>query len=140
MLNQTEMNSITQVDEFAELLAAARKMQQDWLECGVNYVHLYVEDADGDWLETWGNDEILGNSLLDSIKEFLISNDDVAVKIRYRLGDQPLFELAVDLEECLRISREEETPSAVRDILARYLHTCDLELSDLVSSLVTRFL
>lgn len=138
MLNQTEMNSITEVDEFAELLAAARRMQQDWLEYGVNYVHLYVEDADGDWLETWGDDEILGNSLLDSIKEFLISNDDIAVKIRYRLGDQPLFNLAVDLEECLRISREDEKKSAVKDILTRHLHAYDLELSDLANSLLDK--
>lgn len=138
MLNQKEMNSITQVDEFAEILAAARRMQQDWLEYGINYVHLYVEDADGDWLETWGNDEILGNGLLDVIKEFLVSNDDVAVKIRYRLGDHPLFDLAINLEECLRICGEDAQQSAIRDILARYLHIYDLELVDLANSLVEK--
>ncbi|MEA5579297.1 hypothetical protein [Anabaena sp. UHCC 0451] len=138
MLNQKEMNSITQVDEFAEILAAARRMQQDWLEYGVNYVHLYIEDADGDWLENWGNDEILGNSLLDTIKEFLVSNDDVAVKIRQNLKDRPLFDLAIDLEECLRISREDEKTSAVRDILARHLHICDIDLCELANSLLEK--
>ncbi|MBD2295599.1 hypothetical protein H6G06_19505 [Anabaena sphaerica FACHB-251] len=138
MLNQKEMNSITQVDEFAEILAAARRMQQDWLEYGVNYVHLYVEDADGDWLETWDNDAILGDSLLDSIKEFLVSNDDVAVKIRQNLKDQPLFDLAVDLEECLRISREDEKTSAVRDILVRRLHVCDIDLLELANRLLEK--
>ncbi|WP_413172651.1 hypothetical protein [Anabaena azotica] len=140
MLNQQEMNSITQVDEFAEILAAARRMQQDWLEYGLNFVHLYVEDVDGDWLETWGNDEILGNSLLDSIKEFLVSNDDVAVKIRYRLGDRPLFDLAINLEECLRISKEDEKLSAVRDILDRHIHAGEIELLDLANSLLDKLL
>ncbi|MBK1986108.1 hypothetical protein A0J48_000825 [Sphaerospermopsis aphanizomenoides BCCUSP55] len=140
MLNQKEMNSITQVDEFAEILAAARRMQQDWLEYGVNYVHLYVEDVEGDWLETWGNDEILGDSLLDTIKEFLVSNDDVAVKIRQNIRDQPLFDLAISLEECLRISREGEKTFAVRDILARYLHVGEIDLFDLASSLRDKLL
>jgi hypothetical protein len=138
MLNQKEMNSITQVDEFAEILAAARRMQQDWLEYGVNYVHLYVEDADGDWLENWDSDGILLNSLLDTIKEFLVSNDDVAVKIRYCLGNKPLFNLAIDLEECLRISREDEKTSAVRDILVRHLDVYEIELSELVDSLLDK--
>ncbi|NET69613.1 MAG: hypothetical protein F6K62_00705 [Sphaerospermopsis sp. SIO1G2] len=140
MLNQTEMNSITQVDEFAEILAAARKMQQDWLEYGVNYVHIYVEDVNGDWLETWGDDEILDSPLLDTIKEFLISNDDVAVKIRKNLTDKPLFDLAVDLEECLRISKQDEKASAIQEILTCHLHSCNLELSDLAHSLLAKLL
>lgn len=139
MLNQKEMNSITQVDEFAEILAAARRMQQDWLEHGINYVHLYVEDADGDWLDTWGDDEILSNcSLLDSIKEFLVSNDDVAMKIRCRLGDKPLYNLAVDLEECLRISPEHQKASAVKDVLTRNIQAEEIELSDLANSFMDK--
>ena len=139
MLNQKEMNSITQVDEFAEILSAARRMQQDWLEHGLNYVHLYVEDADGDWLENWGDDEILSNcSLLDSIKEFLVSNDDIAIKIRGCLGDKPLYNLAVDLEECLRISSEQQKIPAVQDILRRNLKAEQMDLSDLASSLLDK--
>ncbi len=88
MANQREMNSYdNQVDSFTEALATARQMQQDWLTYGLDFVHLYIEDVDGDWLETWRNNEILGNSLLDSIKEFLVSDDDVAVKIRQHLGE-----------------------------------------------------
>ncbi|MBD2628377.1 hypothetical protein [Trichormus variabilis] len=139
MINQQEMNSITQVDEFAEILAAARRMQQDWLEHGLNFVHLYVEDVEGDWLETWGDDE-LSNSLFDTIKEFLVSNDDVAVKIRYRLGDKPLFDLAVNLEECLRISREDEKTFAVRDVLADHFDSYDIDLLDLANSLLDKLL
>lgn len=139
MINQQEMNSITQVDEFAEILAAARRMQQDWLEHGLNFVHLYVEDVEGDWLETWGDDE-LSNSLFDTIKEFLVSNDDVAVKIRYRLGDKPLFDLAVNLEECLRISREDEKAFAMRDVLADHFDSYDIDLLDLATSLLDKLL
>jgi hypothetical protein len=117
MVNQQQMNSITQVDEFAEILAAARRMQEDWLENGLNFVHLYVEDVDGDWLETWGDDDETSNSLFDAIKEFLVSNDDVAIKIRHHWQDESLFDLAVNLEESLRIYRGDERLSAVKNIL-----------------------
>ncbi len=40
-----------------EELAAARKMQDDWINHGVDFVDLYVEDAGGDWLEKWGKGE-----------------------------------------------------------------------------------
>jgi dsRNA-specific ribonuclease len=36
-----------------EELESARKMQDDWLHHGVDFVDLYVEDAGGDWLEKW---------------------------------------------------------------------------------------
>ena len=135
MLNQKEMNSITQVDELAEILTAARRMQQEWLEYGVNYVHLYVEDVEGDWLEKWGENEEVAqeNVLLDQIKEFLVSNDDIAVKIRHGLRDRPLFELAVDLAAYLGVDSGEEKVSVLMDILSNYLDLCDLDLIDLSS-------
>ncbi|MFS8120733.1 MAG: ribonuclease III, partial [Microcoleus sp.] len=40
-----------------EELEAARKMQDDWMNHGVDFVDLYVEDAGGDWLEKWGKNE-----------------------------------------------------------------------------------
>ncbi|MEG3932609.1 ribonuclease III domain-containing protein [Microcoleus sp. T3_B1] len=40
-----------------EELEAARKMQDDWMNYGVDFVDLYVEDAGGDWLEKWGKCE-----------------------------------------------------------------------------------
>jgi hypothetical protein len=133
MLNQKEMNSITQVDELAEILTAARRMQQEWLKYGVNYVHIYVEDVEGDWLEKWGeNEEVVENLLLDQIKEFLVSNDDVAVKIRHGLRDRSLFELAVDLG----VDSGEEKVSVLMDILSDHLDLCDLDLIDLASRLM----
>ncbi|MEG4023416.1 NACHT C-terminal helical domain 2-containing protein [Microcoleus sp. S13C4] len=40
-----------------EELEAARKMQDDWMNYGLDFVDLYVEDAGGDWLEKWGKCE-----------------------------------------------------------------------------------
>jgi hypothetical protein len=53
------MNTSTgnNLDNFTQALLEARKMQDDWLKYGVNFVDLYVEDIDSDWLDTWGNDE-----------------------------------------------------------------------------------
>lgn len=40
-----------------EKLEAARKMQDDWMKNGINFVDLYVDDAGGDWLAEWGKAE-----------------------------------------------------------------------------------
>lgn len=42
-----------------EKLEAARKMQDSWMDRGLDFVDLYVEDAGGDWLEKWGKEEKL---------------------------------------------------------------------------------
>ena len=162
MANKTETNTYNnQMETFSDTLATARKMQQDWLTYGLDFIHIYVEDADGDWLETWDDENILGNSVLDTIKEFLISNDDVATKIRQHLGmrvsfgetsmsgDIPrtltLFDLAVDLEECWRIPEVKDRLSAVKDLLAGIVSNHDtnggiddLEFLDLADSLLDK--
>ncbi|MBD2449472.1 hypothetical protein H6G76_20355 [Nostoc sp. FACHB-152] len=119
MPNQSEIVSYGdgQLDKFAQALATARKMQQDWLTYGLNFVQIYVEDVDGDWLETWGNDEIVGNPLLDKIKEFLVSDDSLAVKVRHQLKKRSLFDFAVNLAECGQINEETDRLSAVRNLL-----------------------
>ncbi|MEG3850053.1 ribonuclease III domain-containing protein [Microcoleus sp. herbarium19] len=45
------------LQKVVEELEAARKMQDDWINHGVDFVDLYVEDAGGDWLEKWGKCE-----------------------------------------------------------------------------------
>ena len=137
MVNQQQTNNSAQLENLTEALAAARNMQQDWLNYGLNFVHIYVEDVEGDWLETWGDDEI-SNPLFDAIKDFLVSDDDVAIKIRNYVGDTSLFDLAVDLEECLRISRENDKISAVKDVLVSNLDIDNLELLDLASYFVNK--
>ncbi|MEG4281988.1 ribonuclease III domain-containing protein [Microcoleus sp. A006_D1] len=64
-----------------EELEAARKMQDDWINCGVDFVDLYVEDAGGDWLEKWGNCE-------EELEYITSKNVDVeAVKVAIDLSD-----------------------------------------------------
>ncbi|MBS3026158.1 MAG: hypothetical protein HCA25_03420 [Dolichospermum sp. DET50] len=139
MVNQQQTNNSAQLEDLTEALAAARNMQQDWLNYGLNFVHIYVEDVESDWLESWGDDEI-SNPLFDAIKDFLVSDDDVAIKIRKYIGDTSLFDLAVDLEECLRISRENDKTSAVKEVLANDIDfdIDDLELWNLANNFVDR--
>ncbi|MFN9400670.1 MAG: hypothetical protein ACK57R_17005, partial [Dolichospermum sp.] len=96
-----------------------------------------LEDQESDWLETWGYDQI-SSPLFDAIKEFLVSDDDVAIKIRKHLGDISLFDLAVDLEECLRLSRDNDQISAVKDVLAGDFDIDDLELLYLADNFVNK--
>ncbi len=140
MPNQRQSNGNQQVDRFSEALATARNMQQDWLNYGVDFVHLYVEDVHGDWLERWGEE-----SVLDSLKEFLVSNDDVAVKVRQILGERSLFDIAVNLEECLSLSEETDKLYAIKNVLANrennYNISCeidDIELLNLANSLLEK--
>lgn len=137
MVNQQQTNSNAQLENLTEALAAARNMQQDWLNYGLNFVHIYVEDVESDWLENWGDDQI-SSPLFDAIKEFLVSDDDVAIKIRKYLGDISLFDLAVDLEECLRISRDNDQISAVKDVLTGDFDIDDLELLYLADNFVNK--
>jgi len=139
MPNQSETASYDgQLDKFTQALATARKMQQDWLTYGLDFVHIYVEDVDGDWLETWRHDEILGNLLLDAIKEFLVSGDAVAVQVRQQLKERSLFDFAVNLAECERITDKSQRLSAVINLLA----SDDAEQSnlfDLANALADKF-
>ncbi|WP_341527516.1 hypothetical protein WKK05_34340 [Nostoc sp. UHCC 0302] len=142
MVNYRETSSCNnQVDKFTEALATARQMQQDWLTYGLDFVHIYFEDVDGDWLETWKHDKILGNSILDGIKEFLVSDDDVAVKIRQHLGERSLFDLAVNLEECWRIPESDDRLFAVINLLSGETNSVDrdnIKLLDLADTLLEK--
>jgi len=40
-----------------EKLESARKMQDDWMKNGLNFVDLYVDNTGGDWLSKWGEPE-----------------------------------------------------------------------------------
>ncbi len=139
MSNQRQSNSNQQVDRFSEALATARNMQQDWLNYGVDFVHLYVDDVHGDWLERWEEE-----SVLDSLKEFLVSNDDVAVRVRQILGERSLFDIAVNLEECLNLREENDRLYAVRNVLAGRENNYDareiddMELLNLANSLLQK--
>jgi hypothetical protein len=111
MAKQQDTNHI---DKFAEALEVARNMQQDWLNYGLDFVNLHVEDSDGDWLERWAEEE----SVLDSIKGFLISHDDVAERVRQCLGERSLFDIAIHLEEFFRLPHPDDRLYAVKKLLA----------------------
>jgi dsRNA-specific ribonuclease len=59
-----------------EKLAAARKMQDAWMNHGLDFVDLYVDDAGGDWLEKWGEAESLE---LDKIQSLDVEAVKVAI-------------------------------------------------------------
>lgn len=141
MPNQSKIASLSngQLDKFAQALATARKMQQDWLTYGLNFVQIYVEDVDGDWLETWENDEIVGNPLLNSIKEFLVSNDAIAIQVRQQLRERSLFDFAVNLAECDKLANKSEKLSAVRNLLAGD-NAQEQKFSDLANELSDKLL
>ncbi|QLE56973.1 hypothetical protein [Nostoc sp. TCL26-01] len=139
MANQKETTNSykNQVDKFTEVLTTAREMQQDWLQYGLNFIHIYVDDVDGDWLETWGNDGTYHSSILDHIKEFLVSNDLDAVRLRQHLGERSLFEIAVNLEECWQIPDIEQRLLAIQHLLTDVL-TGEVEISGLADSLLKK--
>ncbi|MBD2411079.1 MAG: hypothetical protein KME52_02745 [Desmonostoc geniculatum HA4340-LM1] len=141
MANKRETHTCNNVNNFAQALATARQMQQNWLTYGVDFINFYVEDVDGDWLETWGHDEILGNSRLDAIKEFLVSDDNVAVKVRQYLGERSLFDFAVSLEEYWRSPEVDDRLSAVTNLLAGGANIDDADSTrfmDLANSLLVK--
>ena len=133
MQSNDKPQSSSKLPSFAEALAAARQMQQDWLEHGVDFVDLYVEDVDGDWLEKWSEDEpaengpVSGSGLsersteqhlfIESVVTFLMSDDPVAIEARPFWGNRPLPEIATHLERCLTLP-ERDRPYAVQDILS----------------------
>jgi hypothetical protein len=140
MAHNRETHTCNNVN-FAEALATARQMQQNWLTYGIDFVNFYVEDVNGDWLETWGNDEILGNSRLDAIKEFLVSDDNVAVKVREYLGERSLFDFAVSLEAYWRSPEIDDRLAAVKNLLAtgeNNVHKDDISLVNLANSLLVK--
>jgi len=70
----------TNLQKVFEELAAARKMQDDWMNHGVDFVDLYVEDAGGDWLEKWGKCE-------EELEQIIKNVDVEAVKVAIGISD-----------------------------------------------------
>ena len=81
-----------------EELESARKMQDDWINHGVDFVDLYVEDAGGDWLEKWGKSE-------EELEHIIKKVDVEAVKMAIGLSDfgqTELLETALSSCDCDR--------------------------------------
>ncbi|MCC3432063.1 MAG: hypothetical protein JGK08_19180 [Microcoleus sp. PH2017_04_SCI_O_A] len=87
-----------------EELESARKMQDDWMHHGVDFVDLYVENAGGDWLEKWAKCE-------EELEQIKFKQVDIeAVKVAIGISDFGQTEL---LETALssRCDRPEESPA-----------------------------
>jgi tetratricopeptide (TPR) repeat protein len=56
-----------------ESLKAARKLRQMRREHGIDYIHLVVDDVEGDWLEQWGEDEVLDSEEFQEKLDFFVA-------------------------------------------------------------------
>jgi transcriptional regulator with XRE-family HTH domain len=58
------------------------------------------------------------NGLRTALVKLLESDDSVAVKVRERLGSRTIQEIAVELEKCLSLVKEEDRLFSVKNVLA----------------------
>lgn len=127
MVKEQSTDREERLEEFLQAVEEAQKFQDDLLKYGLDAVHLYVEDVEGDWLEKWQEDDDLAqirsvrntlSKLVVNLTMFLKSDDSVAVRVRQRLGDDSLLDVATELEKCLSIPEENEQIFAIKKILA----------------------
>ncbi|MEY3222644.1 MAG: hypothetical protein RLZZ203_1500 [Cyanobacteriota bacterium] len=116
MVKEIQSKKTDKFTQYLEHLEAGRKLQEDWINHGIDCVDLYFENIDSDWLETWGddNDE---PGYIEKITTFLESDDVVAVKVRERLQDKSLDEIIAGLEYCLSQLTEKDRIFAAKDFL-----------------------
>lgn len=116
MVKEIEINKTDKFTQYLEHLEAGKRLQEDWINHGIDCVDLYFEDIDGDWLETWGDDDD-EPGYIEKLTTFLESDDVVAVKVRERLQDKSLDEIIAGLEYCLSQLKEEDRIFAAKDFL-----------------------
>jgi hypothetical protein len=130
--------------KFLHAVESAQKLQDDILKYGLEAAKLYCEDVYGDWLLDWGEGE---NRFLESIIDFLESNDSVANKVRTFLSDKSSLEIAIELSKCL--SLDENSSFAIKDFLVSNLisqtnnrdfslHNEDINLLELADNLLEK--
>lgn len=121
-------SSQEKLEDFIQLLESSRQLQQDILTRGLDAAYLYVDDVDGDWLENWDEEEgdleteangnLAGEKFEKATFVFLNSDDPVAVKVRKRLKEKSLVEIAAELEKCLMLPEENDRRLfAVKELL-----------------------
>ncbi|AFY33309.1 hypothetical protein [Calothrix sp. PCC 7507] len=138
------------LEQFLKHLEAARHLQRDWMNYGVDCVNLYFEEIDSDWLEKWGEDEDKQNKTAEILTTFLHSDDWVAVRVRKQLVDKSLSEIASELEKYLSLPQAEERIFAVKNLLnssaigvtsyrdASDIHNHEIEILDLAEELLEK--
>ena len=57
MVQEKQSDRQQRLNKFLQAVEAAQKSQGDIMKYGLEAAPLYCDDVDGDWLETWGEDE-----------------------------------------------------------------------------------
>lgn len=116
MVNQQITDRQQRLESFLESVKAAQQLQDDMIKYGLDAAYLYCDDVEGDWLDTWGddNDE---PSYIEKMTTFLESDDAVAVKVRKKLQDKSVSEIIEGLEYCLSQLTENQRIFAAKDLL-----------------------
>ncbi|MDM3858542.1 MAG: hypothetical protein PT118_01580 [Aphanizomenon gracile PMC644.10] len=50
-------NSQQRLENFLQHIEAVRQLEDDIIKYGLDAAYLYCDDVEGDWLETWGDDD-----------------------------------------------------------------------------------
>ncbi|MBD2293208.1 hypothetical protein H6G06_06840 [Anabaena sphaerica FACHB-251] len=116
MVAEKLSDSQQRLASFLESVKAAQQLQDDIMKYGLDAAYLYCDDVDGDWLETWGDDDH-EPGYIEKITTFLESDDVVAVKVRKRLQDKSHDEIIGGLEYCLSQLTEKDRIFAAKDFL-----------------------
>jgi len=143
MVTKQQNYSHDDLGAFSEALEKSRKMQQDWLTHGLDFVNLYIEDIEGDWLDRWEDDEVTGEnsvtlaseesfiepSIIEFIGAFLASDYPAAVwardsdhplamRVQQQMETEGLAQIIAQLEGCLSIADESDKLHEATMILA----------------------
>ncbi|ALB39949.1 MULTISPECIES: hypothetical protein [unclassified Anabaena] len=116
MINQEITERQKRLEQFLQHLESARQLEDDIIKYGLEAADLYFEDIDGDWLETWGDDDD-EPGYIEKLTTFLESNDVVAVKVKERLQDKSIDEIIGGLEYCLSQLTDKDRIFAAKDFL-----------------------
>lgn len=116
MINQEITQGQQRLEQFLQHLESARQLEDDIIKYGLEAADLYFEDIDGDWLETWGDDDD-EPGYIEKLTTFLESDDVVAVKVRERLQDKSHDEIIGGLEYCLSQLTQKDRIFAAKDFL-----------------------
>lgn len=57
MVTERQNYNQDQLSKVLQAVEKAQKLQDDRIKFGLDHVNLYVEDVEGDWLQTWDDDE-----------------------------------------------------------------------------------
>lgn len=56
VITNSNLSNKDRLEKIWHLLQDAEKLQEERIKSGFDYVNLYVEDVESDWLENWGED------------------------------------------------------------------------------------